>query len=781
MTPQEQAHATADQLIANFFGSANRIKIADLGRDRATARCASLWIALLDYPDDNGLLPTTLLPRKKPSGGLTQWYGVAFSPAQSRDFREQLTAFVGPTLSTYRGHAFLLDPCDASENAIIEATGSPYAPAHFGAIDGTSGKELVKALELMARVRSDVETRQIEQVVATGRVVRRFELALRAGRRDQAESHLAYLRRHHRLDQLNLQFLEVQLRAELGLWSEIVRLRHFNNLVQVRRPKAVTDALLRALFETFLADAETARDAAALIQALDEEVVPRAGTLFEVAAGLTSPGALKLLLACAIGRGQAATAIEAWEQLQTATTLEAPEADFWRSLVAPLARPSSAPISTGAAPSEPLTPAKEALAQARFEAAWASLTPLASSPERAAMLLFCAHNIGTLDARQTATHAVAELENSDRAELLANSYYSKIWEIWRSDSETAPARVPANWLEWLDLAQSSAYSDAQLHDFASQGAQQWAVRELSQSAQNCQQLAERLEAVASLGGVGNRVLAGVPALLRFLERDGDPRPTLKPVLWRIRSILAFYGDSDLSQWLVYADLCRLTLALGVTATAYDELIEETELLWQGQLALSNLEAALDTLDVLWIYPCPNAAGRASLANRVFAQAAFWIESGRLEGELERFCRQLARDYGLDELLPRAGAPDATATKPLIDPLSFLEGKSVGIYSLMEGPIVRVRDLVLKRCPKCRIELNHDRTATDALSHLARTADVFVAVTGSATHAATNAIATARNEEQLTALVSSKGSTALMKALAELALQSHDASEDAKVG
>ncbi len=788
MTPQEQAQATKDALVTEFFGVANKIKRADLGRAHPVPQCAALWIALLDHPDDNGLLPTTILPRQKPTGGRTQWYGVAFSLAQSRDFREQLTAFVGPTLSTYRGHAFPLDSSDAAENAIIEATGLPNAPAQFAAIDKESGRELVAALSLMANVRAGAEMRGVEQVVATGRVLRRFELALRAGRRDEAESHLAYLRRHHRLDRLNLQFLDVQLRAELGLWHEIVDMRHFNDLAQVRRPKAVTDALLRALFETFLAQSETAHNSAALAAAFEAEIAPRGGTLFEVAAGLTSPGALKTLLAWSVQRNQAATGHAVWQRLQSATPALSPdEHDFWLAVanrLAPFA-PALAPAITPSAAVDLLVVAQEAIGDARSEEAWITLASASASPQRAAMLLLCAQMIGTLDARQTATQALNELETSERDELLSNVHHAKLWTQWQQEDGVASTsttisaaaaispsvQVPANWLQWLDLVEEPECSYPRLHAFAAQGAQEWPLADLVANPQALEELEDRLEIAASHNH--DRLFAGVPALLRFLERDGAaPRPALKPLLCRLRSLLAYYGEtSDLSQWSVYADLCRSTLELGVSESAYGELIEETELLWHDRLALSNVEAALDNLDILWVYPCPDIEGRASLANRVFGQVLDWIDSGRLDPELERFCRQLASDYKLDELLPPSREGVERDGDTPVDPLSFLAGQKVAIYSLMESTAQRVRDLVKRRCPDCQIEINHDTTATSALSNLARTADVFVNVTASATHAATGAIAAARGKEQATILVNSKGSSALLRALSALALQS----------
>lgn len=783
MIPHELARQKAENLKSGFFGSSNKIKLAHLDQDHPVPQCALLWLKQLDWPDDKGVLPTTILPRQKPTGELTQWYGVAFSLAQSRDFREQLTAFVGPTLSNYRGHIYTLNSDDESENAIIEATGLSQIPAHFSALDRDSGRELVKALELMARVRESSEVRQVEQVISTGRVLRRFELALRAARRDEAESHLSYLRRHHRLDQLNLQFLEVQLRAELGLWSEIVGLSHFNDLAQVRRPTAVTDALLHALFEEFLSPLEEEQDVAVLKQRFEDDIAPRSGTLFNVVGSLQSPSALKTALLWAILRGEGAIGRTAWARLQVVTpSLAGNELDFWTRLtdeLPPLSVLAPVTLSTEVVTGGPLVQASTAFFEFRFDDAWQLLLPQPISAQRAGMLLQCAGAIGTLDTRRIATQAVLELPHDEHNELISNPFFGRIWNEWQKEEtgviSSTVVTVPSNWLEWLALAEDDNCGFMRLHDFATQGAREWDVSVLLDDVNACEEMERRLESVAGKSDHSrDRLFAGIPSLLGFLERDEMfPRPSIKPLFGRLRSILALYGEtSDLSQWLVYADLVRVGLELGMSTQTYKELVDETELLWGDRIALSNFEAALEILDVMWIHPCHHEVGRSSLANRAFSWAHSGIESGRLDPELERICRQLARDYGLEDLLPMVAVQ--VPGGEIEDPLLLLSEKTVAIYSLMESTVQRVKELILARCPTCQVELNHDKAASSALSSLARTADIFVAVTGSAKHAATNAITAARPEDKATILVASKGSSALLRALSAFAVGLRDA-------
>ena len=75
-----------------------------------------------------------------------------------------------------------------------------------------------------------------------------------------AEAALAELRAHRLLSGTNIEFLEVQLRAELGMWRQVLDLPNLDQLLLARRPRAVTEALIHSVYRCYLAQAEAEGD-----------------------------------------------------------------------------------------------------------------------------------------------------------------------------------------------------------------------------------------------------------------------------------------------------------------------------------------------------------------------------------------------------------------------------------------------------------------------------------------------------------------------------------------
>ena len=67
-------------------------------------------------------------------GKVIDWYGLAFDARQLRELGESLTAFVGPTYTTFRGQLARLDPADPIEarQCILETA----RRVHFVSVPG---------------------------------------------------------------------------------------------------------------------------------------------------------------------------------------------------------------------------------------------------------------------------------------------------------------------------------------------------------------------------------------------------------------------------------------------------------------------------------------------------------------------------------------------------------------------------------------------------------------------------------------------------------------------
>ena len=202
-------------LLDRFFGEGNEILLESVEKGTTSVgKCAQLWVS--DFKSRGQRL---ILPRKQ--GQDLVWYAISRTERDFRDLREQLLAFIGPSFSSFRGERARLSEYDGVEAALIEFFGSnPMAFRLVSAQDSTRKKQFIESLHIMYQVYSTAKTRPPEVLKSTGSILRDFYLALSAGNRRDAESALYYLRINRRLDALNLQFLEVKLRAELKLWRE---------------------------------------------------------------------------------------------------------------------------------------------------------------------------------------------------------------------------------------------------------------------------------------------------------------------------------------------------------------------------------------------------------------------------------------------------------------------------------------------------------------------------------------------------------------------------------
>lgn len=740
-----------EKFLDRFFGQGNELTREKLASGAsAMARCAQKWLEGFHLTQRR-----LLLPRWR-GGQHIDWYAIAFSDKDFRDLRDQLMAFVGPSFSTFRGERSILDPNDSVEAAIIDFA-DRVDPLVFRFQAGTNRQDwdqLADALDLMYHVCETEETRppQTERHRATGRVLRDFYVALAAGNRDDANDALQYLRTHHRLEALNLQFLEVQLLTELGLWKDVLALPTIGDLVRVRHPRAVLGALIQAVYNCHLAHSEKQADIAEACRVFQYEVYPQFAALYQARRGLTIPEVLKSFMLRAVTETPQRPDLR--DEILAIPNIPPSDQSYLNKLAELI--PSTAPetITTVIAPPIDQTAmAREALEHVQHEKALELASIADFSIDRTKILLECAYELQTIDSEKLAVESIEALTSQNRDLLFQSRKYLNFWQTITKSIEEATSKaiidihVPGNWLEWLErLSDPSIPPERTLHWSAS-GVDEWSIETFIETPDISDVLISALDA-ATRNSVGSeRLVEALPHLLRFLEKDAEyPRPAFVRLYERLRMEFAYSCDTGtVSDFAVFGDLCGTTLELGLDSEGYSSLLDEAKYLWANFASPSNLRSMLDILDRLVYFVCPkdNQSARSELAIDVFTKATPWIQSGRIDPESWRFLKQLAIDLQLTQYLADIQIVGFEAAEELNrtaeqDPLSELTG-TVAIYTLTEPAGIRVRDILKQRSPQCMVKVNCDKVGSPHLKELARNADVFVIVTSSAKHAATSFI------------------------------------------
>ncbi len=748
-----------------FYGEGNGLTREGLAKSQTqVARVARQWEELLC--DENS---AAVLPRRQDKQWT--WYAIAFDAPTLRDLGEQLMAFVGPSYSAFRGRHGTLRPQDPVEAAIIEFTG-PYVFQLVPPDGSDACAEFIQALELMCRVRMSAVSRPRERVRSTGRLVRDFQMALAAGDQDQAASCLQVLGTQNLLDALNLRFLEVQASAARGDWKAIVESAHFRDLVQVRRPIAVTSAMVQAVYRVYLAGFEAAGRPEDAARAFQNEVLPQYAPLYRARSGLTHPDSMKSFMLLAVAASPPSPELR--DELLAVHGLPETEAAYLVRLAALLPEASSRPAQMLMLQ---IDRAREALLAADFDRASSLAAAAPVSVERAAILLRSAYELSSTTAAGYAVEAVRGLDAIERDELFVSRAHRGFWESvsGTSSQNAANAVVPYDWASLLAQMDDATWSDARASEIAAAAPDQWDIVGLAADPGAVQRLVCAIDQAANCtsGPLLERFESALPHLLRHLEQDpGYPRRAFGPVYDRLRMALVYACvPATVSDLALFDDLCVASLELGCTEQAYGGIVGDADLLWRDVGAPASLRPMVDLLDQLFYYPSPLPCARARLVSQVFGRAAPWVSSGRVDGELLRLLRQLSCEYGVEQMLPSVLASASDDPEVVEDPLGRLAGL-VAIHTLTYPAGLRAKEILKVRSPQCEVVVNSDKVGTNQLRDLARAADIFVIVTGSAKHAASEFVSTHRPSTRPLVRPRGKGTTSILQALADHARSVH---------
>ena len=749
-----------DEFLAAFFSPPNKFGLSDVETGKAVR--IRPWLERLRTAEPQ----PTVLPRWD-SNGVT-WYTITFSSEQTAGLSDILLAFIGPTFSTYRGLGEPLDPSDQVET-LIQGFTSGYSRRFRDDGSKESRTALWSQLELMRRALERKPLREVDRPRPLSRVLRDFYMALAAGSATGAETYLRQLTERRDVDAANALFLRVQALAALSQWKELLSLEEFGDLLAMRRPVAVTEALLRAVYRVEVEPQLREAGVAGLSTHFAEIVRPKYEPLLSRRAGIRAPEAAVVLML------HATTGAEKDPALRDAMLALSDVPSDFRTLLQQLAARSEGGVPTVVA--DPLRSAFNALQDGDYDSVLSFATQCRPSIQAVRLLLTAAFELQSLEAESAALEGVRALSETDRAALLAGRSQRTIYDelIAGSSKHSATAAnagapdaqgsldeneeplphsgastsqdhattevveaIPSNWFEWLSRLKDPTPWPRAL-EVARQGAREWSVEELLERPNAVLMLTEVLAGAKTSTTLRN----ALPHLLTFWERDVEsPRRELAPVYQTMFDLLTLDTEGADEDFQLAYDLLSLLLKFGPTASEYQSLVENVMYLLTTFSALNRIDWSLDVLDLLVAHHAPLPNVPVHVLTSVTDQFRRWYR--RIEPQQWDLLSHLAVELKQGEVVGSVkgaggGVSDNVAAKSLSEALSALNQKVVAIYSLTETVARRARDVIIAGAPDARVELSGDKVGSSALRSLARNADVFIIVTGSAKHAATEFI------------------------------------------
>jgi hypothetical protein len=204
----------------------------------------------------------------------------------------------------------------------------------------------------------------------------------------------------------------------------------------------------------------------------------------------------------------------------------------------------------------------------------------------------------------------------------------------------------------------------------------------------------------------------------------------------------------------YLDLLAAWFEVGPSAPEYGQMLRQTLDIWRRIASPVATAWAIGVLEAATDFPCPDQVTRTGFAVQL------------VDGVRQHYSRLTLRErVDVEALAAELGLP----TQPIEagdaerDIWTALNGKLVGIYSLLPRAAAHLRSRLAQLCSVGEVRENHDEVATQALRSLAERADYLIVDTWHAAHQATAAIDSIRSRDRQV-LPRQRGISGFMKAL-----------------
>ena len=434
-----------------FFGPGNRLRWEAIQAGSLPADVRQrLGPFVEDLHRDRDVI---VLPRVREEGRDVVWYVLCSSPRTARLARGEVQAFLGPTYSNFESRPTQLNPDDPVEAAVI----AKYQNNAFRVEipDRNSIETARERFGLLIRLGKERPEREGQRRRAAGRILRDFEYALLTNRERTAADCIEELRSAGQLSAANLLFLEVRRLAAGQHWDGILALPELEMLLNLVRPRRVTEALIRAVYSTYLKEFEETGQVERAVDRFRSEIWPRFRNLYQTRAnlfGIEVDASFLLAAACPPGAPQ----IE--PGLLENYPAESAAREYLTRLLEFIQGPPAVPEV------DPLADARKAYAEGDVDRAYGTAITVSSSFERTALLLRCANEMGTLSSAQAALASIDSLSVQDRARLDHTLLLSRIRDSLTAlsavETETTTAKrvaeeIPSSWPEWLEQLRAS--------------------------------------------------------------------------------------------------------------------------------------------------------------------------------------------------------------------------------------------------------------------------------------------------------------------------------------
>jgi hypothetical protein len=606
-----------------------------------------------------------------------------------RQAREIFTAFIGPTLATVANdpRAISLDGNECRLVPILVRHGK-----HVSFLD---------VLEGMTATRLSIDREPSFVTDDESDLLRDMRLAISQQDFGTAQSAYDRLRSLGTISQENMRFLNIELLAGQNRWGALVGLPYFDELQNSRRPRTVSEFMLEAIWQTSVVS--TGRPPAMVFA--ESDLQTRYGPLLGSVDVPRSRGALALAYLSSRQDGNQARV----ERQLSAVT------DDDRTFLDGLSWQNPTVIEKFV---QPIGQAQRLYERQQYSDV-AEL--FLASPEADAIHL-AVNSVLELDDASLAAPVLAEV----RRLAAEGAQIPRALSLLLPHLEVLVSKACSDWIQWMTRV-AAAQRWAVAASTARENSRDWPALPVSEDLVNL--LADDL--LNAIDGVNADQVRATLDLLCVLASDAVSEPSQRKFVEAVLLCLAVQDNAGEPVRNAFSNLVWTVLESAPDEASYRSLLATVSDMWSRIASLTSIDWALGLLEGFVVHSCPVPEDRRNFALNIVSSIAKYAQ--RFEPSQILSLRALLEEIGEQPW------PDLAEEQTEEDPWSKLDSADLGIHTLFESEIPKLRQRLDQLTHLKSFTHNKDHGGTTALRNLSASAQYLIVDTWHAKHAATEEI------------------------------------------
>jgi hypothetical protein len=674
------------------------------------------YIHILNSKNDTQLLLLNSLENSNFPGAIlptqSNYYICANSQKDWSILTSLVISFVGTSYSDFIGIKNELNTGSKEERYLLSKNISFISSISIPN-DDTKQDKALKAFQSLYTTYSSSPGKSQGMSEYIDSVLENFVTSLQIKDIDTAQKIISNIKNENRLDALNIKFMQIELAYSINDWNAIVNDNLITHIINSRKPLKIRLHIIEAFYYEYLEDAIDDTSLMSLYVSKVRAII--SSLLFKCPANV-SPAVKKVYAIAYLNDDIKYKEIEKIaKHIENKLFKDELESSLNKKLT-----------NDGSIKSAINTSGDNYVSV------------------RAAVI--DDNNTNTIESHLLVGNKAKYLDEKEQLELLLD------------DLITENTTLPRNWIEWLNALSNENFTKSRFT--AEQALEEWPIDELLKDTTDIKTISSVIVSIEEEFAV-RRFIHSLPLFMEACKRSTYfPNPLFLQMYTSILEIITVHEVKDLNTLLVSQDIVETSLKISPNGDQYNYILSMVESIIDKANGKNFIDWFLDYAELLISENTSDMGNRNKLLEKLLVKVYSyreWLDEFHI-----KLIIKLSTSIGIEKLFENISFEDEITVE---DKWGKYINKTIGIYTLSENAARHAKEYLEEQITDVKIILNHDKTATDALSNLANTSDFVVLVTQSAKHAATGEIQKIlRQKDRQPLFPIGKGSSSIISSL-----------------